>query len=444
MTNQTDMNIIEKLLTYCRSLVIDRLNQYFGLDSVAHQAAIDLSVLMGDGWPENLGTLSTVERQLLAIVLSPYVYPAFYDRIIQEFLPNGGDIIELGGVKNTGNHRGFLPTGETAIFLIAGDDLQKRMEVHRLLMGESRLLKEGILTVEHVKDSDPPMSGRLTLGQEWLSRVLLGKEQLPSFGPDFPAKPIRTQLNWEDLVIAEKTREQLEDIRTWLRHNAGMMVYWQMERLIKPGYRVLFYGPPGTGKTLTATLLGKEFKRDVFRIDLSQVVSKYIGETEKNLEKVFRKAEHRDWILFFDEADALFGKRSNVQSSHDRYANQEVAYLLQRVEDFPGLVILASNFRNNIDRAFMRRFNAVVHFPMPGVAERQQLWQSMLPDNEALAPDVNVSEIAAKYELSGSAILQAVHYASLKAYAAGDRIIDRQVLLAGIQREFEKEERVFK
>src|SRR5690606_20539507 len=122
------------------------------------------------------------------------------------------------------------------------------------------------------------------------------------------------------------------------------------------------------------------------------------------------------------------GKRSNVQSSHDRYANQEVAYLLQRVEDFPGLVILASNFRNNIDRAFMRRFNAVVHFPMPGVAERQQLWQSMLPDNEALAPDVNVSEIAAKYELSGSAILQAVHYASLKAYAAGDRIIDRQVL----------------
>src|SRR5690606_39487670 len=103
----------------------------------------------------------------------------------------------------------------------------------------------------------------------------------------------------------------------------------------------------------------------VYRIDLSQVVSKYIGETEKNLEKVFRKAENKNWILFFDEADALFGKRSNVQNSHDKYANQEVSYLLQRVEDFPGLIILASNFKSNIDQAFIRRFNAIIHFPMP-------------------------------------------------------------------------------
>ncbi|WP_315817961.1 ATP-binding protein [Paraflavitalea speifideaquila] len=125
-------------------------------------------------------------------------------------------------------------------------------------------------------------------------------------------------------------------------------------------------------------------KKDVYRIDLSQVVSKYIGETEKNLEKVFNKAEHRDWILFFDEADALFSKRSNVQNAHDKYANQEVSYLLQRVEDFPGLIILASNFKNNIDAGFIRRFNSMIHFPMPGPAERLDIWKKSLPQKRRL------------------------------------------------------------
>ena len=137
------------------------------------------------------------------------------------------------------------------------------------------------------------------------------------------------------------TKGEIEQIKIWLTYNADLLQDSNLSRKIKPGYRALFYGPPGTGKTLTASLLGKQFNKEVYRIDLSQVVSKYIGETEKNLEKVFSKAENKDWILFFDEADALFGKRSNVQNAHDKYANQEVSYLLQRVEDFPGLIILA-------------------------------------------------------------------------------------------------------
>ena len=131
-----------------------------------------------------------------------------------------------------------------------------------------------------------------------------------------------------------------------------------MRKRVKPGYRALFHGPPGTGKTLTATLLGKHTGRPVFRIDLSRVVSKYIGETEKNLSRLFDKAEHKDWILFFDEADALFGKRTEIRDAHDKYANQEVAYLLQRIESYAGLVILATNQRGNIDEAFLRRFQA--------------------------------------------------------------------------------------
>lgn len=445
MNRQTLTHTWTDLLRQTEQLVRLRLRAYFApgdarTDEQPHWAVRD------DGsycWM-CLRQATDTEKTLLMLSLAPHLHPAFYDRIIQDFLPNGGDIIEMGGVKNAGNHRGFLPTGETALFIIAGGNIEKRMEVQRLLMGESQLVKQGVIYLEAVKEGEPPMSGRLVVTPEWLSKLLLGKEQRPVFGPDFPAKPISTLLEWPDLVIADKTRQQLEDIRTWLRYNATLIDQWEMHRVIKPGYRVLFYGPPGTGKTLTATLLGKEFNREVFRIDLSQVVSKYIGETEKNLEKIFQRAENRDWILFFDEADALFGKRSNVQSSHDRYANQEVAYLLQRVEDFPGLVILASNFKNNIDKAFMRRFNAVVHFPMPGIAERLKLWQTMIPTKGKLQDDIALKEVAEKYELSGSAIVQAVHYAALQAFSKGNRFMEKDELLAGIRREFEKEDRVFK
>ncbi len=429
---------VEKLVTF-------RLREFFGITD--ETSISDRShVIEDDTISHQRFSLpgSNDEKLIVLLSLAPHLDPAFYDRIIQEFLPNGGDIIEMGGVKNAGNHRGFIPTGETVLFIMAGDDVEKRLEIQRLLMGESLIVKQGIIYLEAVKDGEPLMSGRLIITPEWLSKLLLGKEQLPVFGPDFPAKSVNTLMGWEDLVIADKTRQQLEDIRTWLRYNATLIDQWEMHRVIKPGYRVLFYGPPGTGKTLTATLLGKEFSREVFRIDLSQVVSKYIGETEKNLEKIFQRAENRDWILFFDEADALFGKRSNVQSAHDRYANQEIAYLLQRVEDFPGLVILASNFKNHIDKAFMRRFNAVVHFPMPGTAERLRLWQTIIPTKEKFQEGLPLQEIAEKYELSGSAIVQAVHYASLQTFSTGGRFIGKEELLTGIRREFEKEDRVFK
>ena len=142
---------------------------------------------------------------------------------------------------------------------------------------------------------------------------------------------------------------------------------------IKKGKGVifLFYGPPGTGKTLTAGLLGNELEIDVYKVDISMVVSKYIGETEKNLELLFARAADKGWILFFDEADALFGKRTGVRDAHDKYANQEVSFLLQRIEDFNGLIILATNMKNNIDDAFIRRFNSIIRFPLPNAEERK-------------------------------------------------------------------------
>lgn len=170
--------------------------------------------------------------------------------------------------------------------------------------------------------------------------------------PSFLSR-LSSPLSWEALQLDTDTMKQVAAIRKRLLPSPATTT--AKGKKIKPGVRVLFYGAPGTGKTLTATLLGKEAKLPVYRIDLSLVVSKYIGETEKNLEKVFDLAGNKNWILFFDEADALFGKRTSVKDAHDRFANIEVSYLLQRLEEYPGMVVFATSFKSNIDPAFLRR-----------------------------------------------------------------------------------------
>jgi hypothetical protein len=382
----------------------------------------------------------TNEFMLLLIALAPQVRPALFEAIIQQYLPQGGDFPEFGGVKG-GNYRGMLPTGVTAQFVLAGDDPGRRCHIQSLLQRDSFLVKENILSLEPVREGEPVMSGRLILSSEWLRRFFEGREVKPDYGPDFPARLITTAMDWEDLVLNHYTLGQIQDIKTWLEYNGQVLQDKVLQRKIKPGYRVLFYGPSGTGKTLTATLLGKQFGKDVYRIDLSQIVSKYIGETEKNLERVFSKAENKDWILFFDEADALFGKRTNVQNAHDRYANQEVSYLLQRVEEFPGLLILASNFKNNIDEAFARRLHAIVNFPAPSASERLSLWQKTMPASLRAEPAIHLPQLSEKYDLTGAAILNVVHFAALKSLARSDEHIRLNDLIEGVKREYKKDER---
>ncbi len=366
--------------------------------------------------------------------------PDFYESIIQQALPQGGDFPQFGGVRGS-NHRGLLPTGETAQFIIAGNNLERRITIQNLLLNESKLMKENIIELESVKEGEPLMSGRLLLSEEWLHKLLMNNETSPKFSSAFPAKQLLTPMNWDDLVLPVFTLDQINDITIWLQHNNAILNDEVLKRKIKPGYRVLFYGSSGTGKTLTAALLGKQFGKEVYRIDISQMVSKYIGETEKNLEKVFTKAENKNWILFFDEADALFGKRTNVQSSHDRYANQEVSYLLQRVEDYPGLLILASNFKSNMDDAFLRRFHSIIHFPNPKASDRLKLWQKTLPSTYKIEAKTNLNELAEKYDLNGAAIVNIVHYATLKAASRRDEFVYYNDIIEGIRKEYRKEER---
>jgi AAA+ superfamily predicted ATPase len=365
----------------------------------------------------------------------------FFNRIIAEHLPEGGDFPQFGGVKGT-NHRGILPTGETAQFILAGDDLEKRLDVQRLFSSDHWFAQEHILWLESVREGEPVMSGRLVLNPEIVEQLTTGKVSKPRFSSDFPAEHIETDMSWDDLVLRPATLREIHEIEHWITHNHTLLKEWGMKKRIKPGYRALFHGPPGTGKTLTATLLGKHTGRDVLRIDLARTVSKFIGETEKNLSRLFDRAENKDWILLFDEADALFGKRTDIRDAHDKYANQEVSYLLQRIESYNGLIILASNQRSHIDDAFVRRFQTMIHFPMPGAEERFALWTHAYPKQIEIAPDIDWRKIAARYELSGASIMNIIHYCAVEALADQSHALTLPRLEAAILREYVKEGKV--
>jgi hypothetical protein len=374
---------------------------------------------------------------LLALV--PHLRPGFLDQLIQEYLPAGSELPELGGVRGT-QHRGLLPTGETALFLLAGTDLAARQAALVEVLGPDQpLLRSGLLSFADVPAGEPRLSGRLVLEAQALERLTTGRVSGPQFGPDFPAQRLTTELDWEDIVLPAATRTLVEDVNQWVQHHAELRKSWGLNRHLKPGYRALFYGPPGTGKSLTATLLGKHTGREVYRVDLSLVASKYIGETEKNLGRLFDRAHARGWILFFDEADALFGKRTETNDSHDRFANQEVAYLLQKVEEYDGLVVLASNLKGNLDPAFARRFQAMVQFPLPTAEERLSLWQRTLPDNSRWAEDLYPAQLAARYELSGAAILNVVQFAILRTLGRGNSGLMLKDITEGIRLEYLKE-----
>jgi AAA+ superfamily predicted ATPase len=430
---------LESLLGVLRAFLASRIRAH--LDAPGRTASPDLSVFGPHPLFANLPQLAQPEeRLLLLLALVPHLRPNFFESLVSDLLPGGGDFPEIGGTKGV-NHRGMLPTGETALFAIAGTDLTRRLEAQRFFAEDHAFARGGVLWLESVREGEPRLSGRLVLSQEWVDLLLHERHGIPRFGLDFPARRLATEMVWDDIVLHAHTRRQVEDIATWLSHHRRFEADENLRRKVKPGYRVLFHGPSGTGKTLAAALLGKQFDKDVYRIDLSQVVSKYIGETEKNLENVFRRAESKDWILFFDEADSLFGKRTNVQSAHDKYANQEVSYLLQRVEDYPGLMILASNFRNNLDDAFLRRFHSLVHFPMPGPSERVVLWKKSMPASLPLDPSVQLGELARLYEMSGASILNAVQFAVLQVFARQGESLTHEDLVSGVRKEYLKEEK---
>jgi hypothetical protein len=382
--------------------------------------------------------LNSDERLLLILALMPYIQPHLLDAFFSVNKATGRGYTEFGGVKGS-RHGGFIPTIETALFLLGGNDLSYRFKLYRIFEPDHVFFAHNILQLDQGSATEPFYCSIINVTDEYVDFFTTGNLRKPQFSPDFPAKRLTTGMDWSDLIVDEYTMQQLDEIRIWLQHGQTLQTDWGMSKKIKPGFKALFHGSPGTGKTLTAMLLGKLFNLDVYRIDLSMVVSKYIGETEKNLEKVFKKAENKKWILFFDEADALFSKRTSISDSNDKYANQEVAYLLQRLEDYPGLVILASNMRNNVDEAFTRRLNSIIHFQKPQGRERLRIWSAGF-SAECIPPDNDhLQQIAHQHELSGGSIMNVIQYASLMALNRSDKKIEIDDIILGIKKEFKKE-----
>jgi SpoVK/Ycf46/Vps4 family AAA+-type ATPase len=226
----------------------------------------------------------------------------------------------------------------------------------------------------------------------------------------------------------------LEDLKRHVRRDPDARQDWGVRRELRPGVVCLFHGAPGTGKTLAAGLLGTHWGRDVYRIGLSELASKYVGETEKNLARVFDLAERNGWILFFDEAETLFGRRTGVSDAHDRFANLEVNNLLQRAERSDAVVIVSSNLESIFDDAFARRCRSVVHFPMPGPAERLRLWRQAFPGDAHLDASIDLPAIAEKHEVSGGTIVDAARRALLAALARGDETVRAADLEEGLRR----------
>ncbi len=378
----------------------------------------------GFGYEERLG---------LILSFVPLLKPQLLDCFNVKNSDTGQRFVEFGCEERDNI---LLPTLSTLYFILCGDDVERRI----ILMGAFSRHPTFTHSAYFPNGSRQSQSlPALQPSDELTETLIFERKFVPAFTSDFPARKLTTERSWDELVLDESTMKMVNEIRLWVEYGDRIRGEWQLGKVIKPGFRVLFYGPSGSGKTFTASLLGKVTGKDVYCIDLSMVVSKYIGETEKNLSKVFQLAEDKDWILFFDEADALFGKRTGLKDAHDRYANQEVAYLLQRVEDYRGLVVLSTNLKTNMDEAFSRRFQSVIRFPMPDAEQREQLWRNTFSPQCSFDEETDLKEIAKKHELAGGSILNVVQYASVMAMSRGEKKIRNADIIEGIRREFQKD-----
>ena len=303
----------------------------------------------------------------------------------------------------------------------------------RLSMAQIAHAAEVALASAHARGDGPPSAADLERGARDASRTRLG---------DLAVR-VEPRAGWNDLVLPEEPFGLLRSVAAFLRHRDLVLSEWGYERAVGggQGLKVLFAGESGTGKTMAAGVIAGDLGLDLFRVDLATVVSKYVGETEQNLDRIFAAAEGSNAVLLFDEADALFGKRSEVKDAHDRYANIEVAYLLQRMEAYAGAVILATNLRANMDDAFLRRLDVLVEFPFPEAADRRRLWQGLVPPEAPVADDVDLDVLADRFRLTGGSIRNCSVTAAFLAADEGGAIT-MQRLLRAIAQELRKQGRL--
>lgn len=295
------------------------------------------------------------------------------------------------------------------------------------------LIKDAITTSQNISIAKNKDISKLTTEDLFEGCRAQSNKKLISF-----ARKIESTNTWEDIFLPDDTKKQLNEVCGYIKYKGIIYAEWGFDKKLSlgKGLNVLFSGPSGTGKTMVAGIIANEVKLDLYKIDLSNVVSKYIGETEKNLGRIFKEAETTNAIIFFDEADALFGKRSEVRDSHDRYANIEINYLLQKMEEYEGIVILASNFSNNIDEAFLRRLHFKIDFPSPDEELREKIWRNIFPRKTPVAENIDYSFLS-MFKITGGNMKNIALSAAF--LAAGDSgVIKMEHIIKGTQREFQK------
>lgn len=298
-----------------------------------------------------------------------------------------------------------------------------------------RLGPEQIVRAARAADHAARAAGRVMRSED----IVAGARAQNAAGLERLARRIDPSYGWDDLVLPRAVAVQLREITARARHRDRVTGEWGIGHRSgrAMGITALFAGDSGTGKTMSAEVLAGDLGFDLYVIDLSTVVDKYIGETEKNLDRIFSEADRVNGVLLFDEADALFGKRSEVKDARDRYANVEVAYLLQRMESFDGIAILTTNLRANVDEAFTRRIDAIVDFPMPEEEDRLALWKRNLPASVPQAPDIDLAFLARRFKLAGGDIRNICVAAAYLA-AAADRSVTMGDLIRATEREYRK------
>ncbi|MDN3354875.1 ATP-binding protein [Actinomadura sp. DC4] len=364
-------------------------------------------------------------------------------RVLATLAGHPGPVVMAGATE-------WVPEHETPLAVVSVAVDVPAAPVRRRLWQEAAE-RAGVALPAEARDA---LAARFRLGAEQIAAVVravpAGSESLYQVLAEAARSQAGTSLGrlaqrvpcrheWSDLVLPAGELAQLHDLADSVDRRETVLDTWGFARHAQAGGGItaLFSGPSGTGKTLAAGLIARRLGYDLYRVDLARVVSKYIGETEKNLDAVFTAARDAGVVLLFDEADALFGKRSAVQDAHDRYANLEVAYLLQKMEEFDGVAVLATNLRDNLDPAFMRRLTFVVSFPFPDVASRRSIWQRLWPEAAPLAGDVDLDALATELMLPGGHLRNIALAAAHMAAGRGDTIGMADVLAAA-RREYAK------
>ncbi len=338
----------------------------------------------------------------------------------------------------------FCPTVRTVLFLLAGKDLEKRAKYAAYFHNRQSIFTSGIITAEPPASVSVFLDHHIIFSDQFLGTILKG--ELPRLDADsgFPVRRAKGKHVLTDVILNEKTHLQISKLRIFAKN---MKKLWEIntEGKVRSNFISIFSGDPGTGKSHAAEAVGNEFGLPVYKVNFAQMVSKYIGETEKNLEKVFDRFDKQPSILFFDEAESIFSKRTEVGDSHDQHANNLQSYLLQKVEEFNGIIILATNVQNltqYFDRAFQRRFRLIVEFDFPDYPQRQEIWKKAL--FEPYTFEEGLTETLAKnYQLSGGSIYNVVSDGIIEALEGDTEIITFELLETALADEFKKTSRKF-